>query len=74
MTGERQARNSRRVVRVLKSGEHYHVWFCHQGKQHTLAGMVGIGLANDARRHGQDLVGNLVDKALQMADRQAMTG
>jgi hypothetical protein len=37
-----------------------------------LVGTVNIGLAADALRYGQDLVGELIDKALWMADRHVM--
>ena len=59
------------VVRVLKSGGQMRVWFCPKGATRRLAGTIDIGLAADARRHGQDLVGELVDRALWMADRRA---
>jgi hypothetical protein len=58
---------------VLKSDGQWHVWFCCDGEPRTLAGAVGVGLVADARRYGQDLVGELVDKALWMADRQTTT-
>jgi hypothetical protein len=73
MAGEKQSSSARRVVRVVKSREHFHVWFCRDGKRHTLAG-VTVSLAEDARRYGQDLVGELIDKVLRMADRQLLTG
>ena len=69
----KQSREKQAVVRVLESGGQLHVWFCRDGKPRTLAGAVDVSLAADARRYGQDLVGELVDKALWMADRQAMT-
>jgi hypothetical protein len=64
-------RKKQPVVRVLKSGGQLHVWFCPDGEPRTLAGAVDIGLAADAMRYGQDLVEELIDSALWMADRQA---
>ena len=64
-------RKKQPVVRVLQSGGQLHVWFCPDGAPQTLAGAVNIGLAADAMRYGQDLVEELIDSALWMADRQA---
>jgi len=71
-SGERSA-SARQVVRVLKSRGRFDVWFCRKGKRRALAGSIGAALAADAQRHGQDLVGELVDNALRMADRRAAT-
>ena len=60
----------RPLVRVLKSGGQLHVWFCPRGKPRTLAGAVHARVAADAERYGQDLLGELIDKALWMADRR----
>jgi hypothetical protein len=65
-----QSRERQMVVRVLKSGGQLHVWFRRDGEPRKLAGIVDVSLAADARRHGQDLVGELVDKALWMAERR----
>ncbi len=65
---EKRPREKRPAVRVLKSGGQLHVWFCRDGEPRTLAGAVDVNLAADARRYGQDLVGELVDRALWMAD------
>ncbi len=67
----RSGAGRRSVVRVSKSGGQFHVWFCPDGKRQTLAGAIGVGVAADAHRYGQDLVGELVDRALLMADRHA---
>src|SRR5262245_37968941 len=67
----KQPREKQPVVRVLKSGGQLHVWFCRDGEPTTLAGAVAVSLAADAWRYGQDLVGELIDKALWMADRRS---
>ncbi len=64
-------RKKQPAVRVLKSGGQMHVWFYPDGAPRKLAGAINIGLAEDAKRYGQDLVGDLVDRALWMADRGA---
>jgi hypothetical protein len=63
-------RKKQPVVWVLQSGGQLHVWFCPDGEPQTLAGAVDVGLAADAMRYGQDLVGELIDTALWMADRR----
>ena len=64
------AAGSRSVVRVEKTGGQLHVWFCPQYRPRVLAGSIGIDLTKDALRYGQDLVGELIDRALRMADRR----
>lgn len=54
--------------RITTQGDLIVVWF--NGTQPKKVGAVNRRLAADARRHGQDLVGHLVDKALWEADRQ----
>ena len=73
MTKRRQLRHVQTAVRVLEEDGRFHVWLCHGGRRLALAGAVGTSLAADAQRYGQDLVEELVDKALWMADRRAMT-
>jgi hypothetical protein len=68
----KQSRHKQPVVRVLESGGQLRVWFCRDGEPRTLAGAVDVGLAADARRYGQDLVGELVDRALWIAERRSM--
>jgi hypothetical protein len=67
----KQRRRKQPVVRVLKSGGQLHVWFCRDGEPRALAGAVDVSLATDAQRYGQDLVGELVDRALWMAERRS---
>lgn len=58
------------VVEVIESREKLQIWL-HDAGQRRLAGSVGIELAADARRLGQDLVSDLVDDALREADRRS---
>ena len=72
-TGKR-IRPSRRsrppIVEVTQSRQHFQIWLNDAG-QRRLAGSVGIELASDAKRLGQDLVSDLVDDALREADRRS---
>jgi len=70
MTGRSR---SQPVVRVLKSGGQLQVWLCPSGAPRRRAGAVDAGLAADALRYGQDLVGELIDDALWMAERRSAT-
>jgi len=71
-TRGKQPRAEQSVVRILESGGQFFVWFCRDGEPATLAGAVDASLAADARRYGQDLVGELVDRALWIAERRSM--
>ena len=67
----RAGRRSRpSVVEVVESGEHMQIWLRDAGER-RLVGSVAIELASDAKRLGQDLVGELVDDALLEADRRS---
>ena len=68
---ESRSKKQRRV-RVLKSGGQVQVWFYPGGAPRTLAGAVNADLAADARRYGQDLVDELIERALWMADRHSV--
>jgi hypothetical protein len=46
------------------------VWLCEDGRRQSLTGTVNTALANDAMRHGQDLVDELIDRTLKEADRR----
>ena len=46
------------------------IWFEFPDGRRKRIGTVNRHLATDASRHGQDLVGELVERALQEADRQ----
>ena len=48
------------------------VWLKSPGRRATKIGAVSRRLAADAQRHGQDLVEDLVEAALQEADRRAV--
>ena len=68
----RPARRARPpVVEVTESREHLQIWL-RDGGAKQLAGSIGIELASDARRLGQDLVDELIDDALREADRRSV--
>lgn len=58
------------VVEVIESRERLQIWL-HDAGARRLAGSVGVALASDARRLGQDLVDELIDDALREADRRS---
>ena len=53
-----------------EKGDEIIVWLKGKGTRPRRIGSVNRQLAADARRHGQDLVGDLVDIALRAADRR----
>jgi hypothetical protein len=57
-------------VRVSRSGERFNVWLYQVGRPRELTGSVNARLADDALRHGQDLINELVEKSLREADRR----
>ena len=57
-------------VQVLRSGRYLRVWYSENGEPLKLTGTIPAALANDASRYGQDLVGDLVDKTLRIAERR----
>jgi hypothetical protein len=56
------------AVRLIKSNGQLQVWLCDKGIPRTMTGAVNARLASDARRYGQDLVEELVDRTLRQAD------
>jgi hypothetical protein len=60
------------IVEVVRSREQLHIWLC-DSRRRQLTGSISIELASDAKRLGQDLVGNLVDRALREAERRSVT-
>lgn len=48
------------------------VWCVFPGRRRKLIGAVNLQLVADARRHGQDLVGQLVEMALKEAERNEL--
>jgi hypothetical protein len=58
------------VVEVTESRERLQIWL-HDAGAKRLAGSIGVALASDARRLGQDLVDELIDDALREADRRS---
>ena len=55
---------------LSSQGDEIVVWLKGKGARPRRIGSVNRRLAVDARRHGQDLVGDLVDMALLAADRR----
>ncbi|MBX9943366.1 MAG: hypothetical protein K2Y40_04730 [Reyranella sp.] len=55
-----------------EQGDEIVVWLRGKGLRPRRIGSVNRRLAADARRHGQDLVGDLVDEALREVDRQTL--
>jgi hypothetical protein len=62
-------RKPKPVVRVLRSQHQLEIWLSHNGKRQSLTGTVNTALVADALRHGQDLVGELVEQALRESER-----
>lgn len=56
---------------VLPAGKRLEVWLCPAGRTTRRLGTVGVGLATDARRYGQDLIGELIEKAMKELERGA---
>jgi hypothetical protein len=72
----RQPKDARRrtrssIVEVVRSREQLQVWL-RDSRRRQLTGTIGIELASDAKRLGQDLVGTLVDRALREAERNRL--
>ncbi|MDP2329082.1 MAG: hypothetical protein Q8M19_00065 [Reyranella sp.] len=57
-------------TRSGEKGDEIVVWLKGKGARPRQIGAINRRLAADAQRHGQDLVGALVDEALLVADRQ----
>lgn len=60
----------RLTAREGKKGDEIVVWLDGKGARPKRIGSVNRRLAADARRYGQDLVGDLVESALLEADRR----
>jgi hypothetical protein len=65
-----QAASPRRFieVKVNRADTRFEVWLCPNGDPPELAGAIDARLAADARHHGQDLVEELVERALRQAE------
>jgi len=66
----RRSASKRPAVKVIRSARHLRVWYCENGKRQELAGTIPAAIEADARRYGQDLLGDLIDRALRIADRR----
>jgi hypothetical protein len=60
-------------TRSGRKGDEIVVWLKGSGTRPRRIGSVNRELAADARRHGQDLIGDLVDSALLEADRRPLS-
>jgi hypothetical protein len=60
------------VVRIVRSRDQLEVWLCKNGKPETLTGTVNTTLAVDATRYGQDLIEELIERALWESDRRSI--
>lgn len=65
-----RAAGPREQLRLSAQGDRIVVWLQGKDARPKRIGSVDRRLAADARRHGQDLVGDLVDIALLEADRR----
>ena len=59
-------------VRLSALGDKIIVWLEETAARPRRIGSVKQQLAADARRHGQDIVGDLIDVALREADRRSL--
>jgi hypothetical protein len=68
----RRTASSRRPfeVKINRADTRFEVWLCPNADPPELAGTIDAGLAADARHHGQDLVEELVERALRQAARR----
>jgi len=55
-------------VRILRTASHWEVWIFRRGQPLRSAGSIGLMLASDALRQGQDLVDDLLNDALKQLD------
>jgi hypothetical protein len=56
-------------VRILRTASHWEVWIFRRGQPLRSAGSIGLMLASDALRQGQDLVDDLLNDALKQLER-----
>jgi hypothetical protein len=56
-------------VQVLQTISHWEVWILRRGQPLCRAGSIGLTLANDALRQGQNLVDDLLNDTLKQLER-----
>ena len=56
-------------VRIVQDTELWEVWIFRRGRRPHRFGSIGVALATDAPRHGQDLIDDIVDRALQAMEQ-----
>jgi hypothetical protein len=56
-------------VRILRTASHWEVWIFRRAQRLHRAGAIGLTLANDALRQGQDLVDDLLNDTLKQLER-----
>ena len=71
---KRMTKRRQFAVKVKRAARCFEVWLCPDGDMPELAGMIDARLAADARHHGQDLVGELVEQAMKQAERRRNLG
>ena len=56
-------------VHVVRTISHWEVWILRRGQPLCRAGSIGLTLATDALRHGQNLVDDLLNDTLKQLER-----
>ena len=56
-------------AQILRTASHWEVWIFRRGQRLHCAGSIGLALANDALRQGQDLVDDLLNETLMQLER-----
>lgn len=58
-------------ARILRTASHWEVWIFRCGQRMRCAGAIGLTLASDALRQGQNLVDDLLNDALKQLERNS---
>lgn len=75
LTGVRLKRcGVRSPVIVRRAGKHFEIWLRSTDGTRRRVGQVGIDLATDARRFGQDLLADMMETALRQFEREEWFG
>ena len=62
-------RFSKLDAQILRTASHWEVWIFRRGQRLHCAGSIGLALASDALRQGQDLVDDLLNDTLKQLER-----
>ncbi len=54
-------------IEIVRTTNHWEIWICQRGEPRRCAGSVGLTLASDALRQGQDLGRGSVERHAQTA-------